>query len=288
MPERSLPLSGLTVLSFESRRATEMAELIRRHGGEPVSAPSMREVPIRENPDAVEFLGALERGEIDVVVLLTGVGTRTLVRSLADECPPERFAELLRRTTIVVRGPKPVAALREIGLTPNVTAPEPNTWRELLQALDEQVPLAGRSVALQEYGRTNDELIDALAERGAQVRRVPVYHWELPEDVAPLRSGIQRFAAGEIDAVLFTSARQVDHVMRVAGDLGLAEALLEAARRAVVASIGPVCSEALAEQGWDVDIEPEHPKMGHLVNAIAKRGREILDGKRAADRRERP
>jgi uroporphyrinogen-III synthase len=280
MPERSSqPLAGLTVLSFESRRATEMAELIRRHGGEPISAPSMREVPIRENADAIDFLGALERGAIDIVILLTGVGTRTLVRSIADRCPAERFAELLRRTTIVVRGPKPVAALREIGLTPNVTAPEPNTWRELLQALDEHVPLAGRAVAVQEYGRTNRELLDGLAGRGAEVRRVPVYHWDLPEDVGPLKAAIQRFAAGEIDAVLFTSARQVDHVMRVAEELGLADAVLGKARRSVVASIGPVCSEALAEQGWRVDVEPEHPKMGHLVNALAKRCREILDGR---------
>jgi uroporphyrinogen-III synthase len=141
---------------------------------------------------------------------------------------------------------------------------------------------------VQEYGRTNSRLLDELVERGARVQRVPVYHWDLPEDVAPLRSGIQRFAAGEIDAVLFTSARQVDHVMRVAEDLGLGDAVLRAARDAVVASIGPVCSEALGEQDWPVDIEPEHPKMGHLVNALAKRCREVIDGKRAPSRQDRP
>jgi uroporphyrinogen-III synthase len=270
----------LTVLSFESRRSAEMAELIRRHGGEPVSAPSMREVALEESSDALELLRALERGEVDVVVLLTGVGTRALVRSLADHCPADRFAELLRRTIVVARGPKPVAALRELGLTPNLTAPEPNTWREVLRVLDEGVPLGGREVAVQEYGRTNPELIDGLVARGARVRRVPVYRWALPEDVAPLRAAIERFAAGEIDVALFTSARQVDHVMRVAEELGLADALLRASRRSVVASVGPVCSEALTEQGWDVDVEPEHPKMGHLVNEVAKRGRGILDGKR--------
>jgi uroporphyrinogen-III synthase len=283
MPERSaLAFAGLTVLSFESRRAAEIAELIRRHAGEPVSAPSMREVPLEENRTSIELLEALEAGTVDVVLLLTGVGTRALVASLTDHCPPERFAELLGRTVVVARGPKPVAALRELGLTPNVTVPEPNTWREILRTLDERVPLGGRRVAVQEYGRTNPELLDGLAARGAEVIRVPVYRWALPEDVEPLRAAIRRLAAGEIDVVLFTSARQVDHVMRIAEDSGLADAVLRSSQRCVVASIGPVCSESLTAHGWQVDLEPEHPKMGHLVSCVAKRSREILEAKKGA------
>jgi uroporphyrinogen-III synthase len=280
----SPPLAGLTVLSFESRRAAEMAELIRRHGGEPVTAPSMREVALERNAAAFELLRALEEGEIDVVLLLTGVGTRTLAAAVAERCPAERLAELLRRTVVVARGPKPVAALRELGLTPDVTVPEPNTWREILHTLDERQRLDGRTVAVQEYGRINPELIDGLAARGATVRRVPVYRWALPEDLAPLRGALGRLAAGEIDVVLFTSARQVDHVMQVAAELGLAAAILRSARDGVVASIGPVCSEALAAHGWPVDLEPEHPKMGHLVGAVARRARELLAHK-AADHR---
>jgi len=273
-------LHGLRVLAFESRRATEIADLIRRFGGMPISAPSMREVPLETSPEALEFLRRLEAAAIDIVILLTGVGTRTLAAALADRCPRERLAELLRATTIVARGPKPVAALRELGLTPGILVPEPNTWRELLACLDAQAPVGGRRVAVQEYGRSNAELLDGLRSRGAEVLRVPVYRWDYPLDQGPLRDGVTQLADSRVDIALFTSARQVDHVVETAARLGRLDDLLAAARRVVFASIGPVCSEALQAHGLPVDLEPEHPKMGHLVNAVAQRGPALSAAKR--------
>jgi uroporphyrinogen-III synthase len=272
-------LNGLVVLSFESRRAPEMAELIRRHGGTPFVAPSLREVPLEENAPALEFLAELEAGRVDVTILLTGVGTRTLVAALAPRCPVERLTQLLGCTTLVARGPKPVAALRELGLTAALTAPEPNTWRELLAALDAAGSLTGKRVAVQEYGVSNPELYAGLRDRGATVMLVPVYRWALPENVEPLREALRRWADGHADIVLFTSATQVEHVMQVAAELGLAPAVLNAARRSVVASIGPVCNDALRRHGFPVDLEPEHPKMGHLVAAVARHGRAALAAK---------
>jgi uroporphyrinogen-III synthase len=262
------PLTGLTVLSLESRRAGEMAELIRRNGGTPLSAPSMREVPLQTNQEALDFLNRLEKGEVDIVLLLTGVGTRTLVAALAEGCSPQRLADLLRSVQVVARGPKPVAALRELQLTPNVTVPEPNTWREILTTLDERLPVRGRRIAVQEYGRSNEELLDGLRQRGAEVSQVRIYRWDLPEDVGPLENAIRRIAAGDVDFMLFTSARQVDHLLQVASRLNLRQEVVDACRRVLIASIGPVCSEALQANGLTVDLEPEHPKMGHLVKAV--------------------
>jgi len=273
-------LHGLRVLAFESRRAVEMAELIRRFGGMPISAPSMREVPLETSQEAVQFLDELEAGAVDVVILLTGVGTRTLIAALAARISAQRFAALLGATIVVARGPKPVAALREIGLTPNVLAPEPNTWREVLAALDASLPVRGRRVAVQEYGRSNAELLDGLRQRGANVLRVPVYRWDYPADPGPLREGVAQFADGAVDIALFTSARQVDHVVETAARLGRLDDLLQAAQRVVIASIGPVCSEAIQAHGLPVDLEPEHPKMGHLVNAVAQRARALSAAKR--------
>jgi uroporphyrinogen-III synthase len=273
-------LDGLTVLAFESRRATEMAELIRRRGGTPVSAPSMREVPLDTSPEAAELMAALDAGSVDVIILLTGVGTRTL--AAASGLPAERFAALLSRARIVARGPKPVAALRELGLATDVVVPEPNTWRELLAALDTSLPVKGLRVAVQEYGRTNPELIDGLRDRQATVLRVPIYRWDYPEDAAALRDGVARLAAGTIDLALFTSARQVDHVIETARRLDCLAALYAAAPRVVFASIGPVCSEAMRAHGLPVDLEPEHPKMGQLVGAVAQHGRALVDRKHGA------
>lgn len=273
-------LAGLTVLALESRRAAEMAELIRRHGGTPVSAPAMREVPLAASPQATALLQALEAGAVDVLILLTGIGTHAL--AAGSGLPPDRFAALLRRARLVARGPKPVAALRALGLTADAVAPEPNTWRELLATLDAQLPVAGRRVAVQEYGRPNPELIDGLRARGASVTQVPLYRWDYPEDASALRAGVARLAAAAVDLALFTSARQVDHLVETARRLACRPALDAATRRVVFASIGPVCSEALLAHGLPVDLEPEHPRMGQLVGLAARRGRARLEAKRAA------
>jgi uroporphyrinogen-III synthase len=275
-------LTGLCVVAFESRRAAEIAQMLGRHGATVIRAPALREVPIEENQAALELLSRLESGRLDVLVLLTGVGTRALVAALEPRCSRAALVDRLRAIPIVARGPKPVAALRELGLTAAVLVPEPNTWRELLAALDRELPVAGRRVAVQEYGRPSRELLDGLAERGADVLRVPVYRWALPHDTAPLRSAIERIVAGEADVAVFTTAVQVDHVRAVARETaGSDAAVLHALRdRVAVAAIGPTARAALEDAGVAADVVPEHPKLGYLVAAIAAGAREAVLRKR--------
>jgi uroporphyrinogen-III synthase len=191
----------------------------------------------------------------------------------------ERLAELLARTTIVARGPKPVAALRELGVTPAVTVPEPNTWRELLAAAG-TLALAGKRVAVQEYGVSNPELVAGLEARGACVMPVPVYRWALPEDVGPLREAARRIADRGFEVALFTSATQVVHLARIADEGGVRPGLAPGLAQAVVGSIGPVCSEALRAAGLLVDVEPTHPKMGPLVSETLRAAPALLTAKR--------
>ena len=270
---------GLRVVSFESRRAGEMVELIRRHGGEPLSAPAMREVPLEERGPAIEFALRLRKSEIDVAIFLTGVGTRWLARAIEAEMPPPELGRLLTAITTVVRGPKPAAALRELGVAPTITVPEPNTWQELLTAIDTHLDLSDRRVAVQEYGEKNEELLAGLATRGADVMRVSIYRWALPEDLGPLREAIREILAGNIDVALFTSATQVEHLFQVVGSEAASQ-LVAALDRIVIASIGPISSQALRRHGLGVDLEPEHPKMGYLVLAAAERGAALLVAKR--------
>ena len=181
--------TGLRVLALESRRAAELAKLISTYGGEPVVAPAMREVPLDSNTEALSFAEALLAGQFDIVIFLTGVGTRAVLSIAETKHPRDAFIAALRSVKVVPRGPKPIAVLRELGITPVLMVPEPNTWRELLEALDEaqkslpEFHLAGARIALQEYGVSNPELIRGLIDRGAIVTRVPVYRWVLPEDV---------------------------------------------------------------------------------------------------------
>jgi uroporphyrinogen-III synthase len=285
MEARAKPsgLAGLRVLSLESRRAAEMAKLIESYGGRGIVAPSMREVPLASNTEALQFARALAANEFQMVIFLTGVGTRALARVLQTEYPAEEFATALRKISVVARGPKPVAALKELGVPVTLAVPEPNTWRDLLRALDhkmDSLPLRGRRVAVQEYGAANPELLDGLAQRGAIVTRVPVYQWALPEDTAPLRAAVTSIAGGEIDVALFTTSIQVAHLLQVARDMNLEERMRSGFASIAVGSIGPVTSEALREQKFPVDFEPQHPKMGFLVNEAASRAAEIVAAKR--------
>ena len=265
-----MPFEGLRVAAFESRRSTEMAELIRLQGGEPFVAPSMREVPLEENRKAFAFGEQLLAGGFDMMILLTGIGTRQLNRLLATRHPPSAFADALRRITVVARGPKPAAALREMNVSPALSAPEPHTWRELL-AVTEGRP--ERQIAVQEYGRSNPELLDGLRERGAAVTAVRVYQWDLPEDLEPLRESTRRLAAGDFSIALFTTAVQIAHLVRVAEEQGIARQVLDGLRKMMIGSIGPTTTEALEEFGLTPAFEPSHPKLGILVREAAARVR---------------
>ena len=258
-----------------------MAEIIRSYGGESFIAPSMREIPLSENSAATDFIAQLEEGSFDFLILLTGVGTRTLVAAVAGKYSRERVTAALQKTTLVARGPKPIAALRELGLKPAITAPEPNTWREILAELDRKTEIRGRLVAVQEYGITNQALIAGLEARGAKVVRVPVYRWSLPEDTAPLRSAIRKILDGQVDIALFTNAIQVDHLFHLAKEDQSEQDLRQAFVQVLIASVGPLCTEALEHFGLSVDLEPDHPKMGRLVAVLAQRGRDLLQLKRA-------
>ena len=272
-------LQGLKVVSFESRRAQEMAELIRRYGGEPIIAPSMREIPLTENRAALDLLPAIEAVKFDILILMTGVGTKTLNEVLLTQYSQERIVEVLKTVHLIARGPKPVGVLKELGLQAAVTVPEPNTWHEVVSTLEATSDLRGKRIAIQEYGIANPELIAALESRGATVTQIPIYRWALPEDMEPLREGIQKILRGEADVAIFTNGAQVDHLFRSAAVDKIDEKLRLACKNIVIASVGPICTKAIQQFGLKPDIEPAHPKMGALIAAVAASAQSILSTK---------
>lgn len=275
----------MRVLALESRRAPELAKLIATYGGQPIVAPSMREVPLESNKEALDFAAKLLAGQFDMVIFLTGVGTRALLGLVEKVHDRGEYIAALQRVKVVARGPKPVAALREIAITPAITAPEPNTWHELLRALDNageesaEFHLPGKRVAVQEYGVSNPELLAGLRERGAQVTRVPVYQWALPDDLGPLRAAINAIAERAVDVVIFTTAVQVIHLFQIAAEMKLDKLVMVGLSHAVVASIGPTTSEELQRRGIRPDCEPSHPKMGYLVKETSEQAAALLSKK---------
>jgi uroporphyrinogen-III synthase len=258
--------------------------LIVNYGGRPVVAPALREVPLDANQGALEFANRLIRRDYDMVILTTGVGTRLFLRTCAPVVGHDALIAALGTTRVVARGPKPLAALREEGLSAWLTAPSPHTWREVVAMLDQQAPgVCERArIALQEYGATNPELVEALESRGAQVAGVPIYRWELPDDVEPLRAAVRAIVEGRIDVVLLTASVQLVHLLHVAADMEMELEARAGLERLVVASIGPMTSDELRRHALPVDMVPSHPKMGFLVKEAAELCADLLGAKRAA------
>ena len=265
MTDSPADYQGLRVAAFESRRAKEASRLIERSGGQPHVSPSMREVPLSNQSEAIEFAKQLLTGSIELVIFLTGVGFEHLLATATQQIDRDRYLTSLADILTVARGPKTLKAMRDAGLTPTHVVPEPNTWRDVLSVLDAHVSVSNLKTGLQEYGRTNPSLIAGLEARGAQVVRIPVYRWDFPNDTSQLESNVRAIARGERDVVLFTSAHQVTNALAMATQLGIHDDVHQQLNRVVLCSIGPTTSEALRSAKLAVDFEPSRPKLGHLV-----------------------
>jgi uroporphyrinogen-III synthase len=255
-----------------------METLIRREGGDPFVAPSVQERALDDHRGALEFVDRLAAGEFDLVVCMTGAGLAFLRDLAAAGSLLEKLAAGLGRTFIVSRGPKPVPILRELGARAHVVVPEPNTWKEVVEAVASH---PARRIAVQEYGRPNPEMTAALEALGACVTPFAIYRWDLPADLEPLREAARRLARCEVDVVLFTSSIQLDHLIQIAEEQGIeAEVRSALVHYSAVASVGPIMTEALETAGLPVDIVPIHPKMAALVKASAELTGEALTRKR--------
>ncbi len=277
---KSEGLKGMRVAIFESRFAEEFANLVRKQGAEPLVGPTLVEAPLALGPELLAFIDALRAGAIDGLLVLTGAGQRKLVQLVSPRMTVAELAERMRATLVAARGPKAVRALREIGVSPQVTAPEPHTWQTLLASLAAHTDLAGKRLALQQYGVPHEQLTQALVQRGAQVMQVPVYRWQLPDDLGPLERVIEEICAGSVEVVLFTSAPQAGSLLEVARRMGREDALRAALRGCALGSVGPSCTEGMRNLELTPDFEPAHSKMGHLVLEAARRARGLLEAKR--------
>lgn len=262
-----------TVLAFESRRAREIASLIETFGGQPIVAPAMREVPRETDDDALALADGIIEGRFDAVIFLTGVGVKALLEAADRANRRAPLLQALRRTRVIVRGPKPATVMREMAVAVWLNAPEPNTWRELMAALAaraDEWPLDGRHIAVQEYGVSNTELLDALRAAGATVTAVPTYQWAMPEDQRPLRDAAMAVIGRQVQVLLITSGIQIVHFLKVAADQGIEDQVKQALADVVIGSIGPSSSAELRRHGLEPTFEPSHPKMGLLVREASQ------------------
>ena len=260
-------LNGRRIALLESRLSHEIATLVQRLGGVPISAPAMDEVACHD--DFNVFIDGLAGRRFSLAIFLTGIGTGTLLAEAERRGRLHEAVASLRQTTIACRGAKPLAALKRHGLRAHITTGNPHTTRELIAALA-SVDVKDRGVVLVHYGERNIEIAQSLESRGARLDEVCPYQWILPEDLGPVTGVVRDAIARRLDAVLFTSQVQCRHLFQIAADMGQREGLaLSLNQDIVVGAVGPVCASALKKVGVTPDVIPSSPNMPSLIAAVA-------------------
>jgi uroporphyrinogen-III synthase len=265
-------LNGHTIAYVEARFQSEMGGLIQRHGGVPYAAPVLQEIYATDTPEVAALIDDVCGGRVDIAILQTGVGTRALFEAADAQGRLTELLAALDGMTVLARSPKPAAVLRRNKVRIDLMPPEPFTSEDMVESFS-SIEFAGRRVAVQAYGGPNSLLLRTLRGWGADVRETSLYSWGLPGDVSPVVGMLDRLDAGGIAAVAFTSQPQVPNLLTIAAQAGREDALRERLNSdaVLVASVGPVCTRRLLQNGLKVDVEPDHPHMGNLVLALAER-----------------
>ncbi len=265
------PLQGRVIAVPETRQLDVLSRLLEARGAtvRPCPLVGIHDV---EDPSAVDaWTDDFIAHGLDLLILLTGEGLRRLHgRAVSRQIEPQ-FLAALQATPALTRGPKPAAALRSLGLKAQYAAAEPTT-QGVIQTLAEQTLRAAR-VGVQLYGdEPNRPLIDHLESAGATVLPVAPYRYADEAETEQVAALIAALAAGEIDAITFTSTPQVRRLYAVARERGLEAALQTGWERCTVAAVGPVVAEALQGRGVNIDVMPGDAYfIKPLVNALAAR-----------------
>ncbi len=262
--------SGPKVALLESRMSRELARLVVKHGGEPISVPALKEENEESGEAVAQIISELAQGRYEVVVFMTGVTVSHLFETAERLGERARLVAGLLGVTTVTRGPKPTAALRGFGVPPTLSAREPFTSSEVVDALS-GIDVAGRRILLLHYGERSDTLAETLLAQGAELAEIWLYRWALPESTNELEGLVDELCLGRVDALAITCQIQFRHLMQVAKSIGKSEDLIRALnQKVVVGVVGPTCNAIVQAYGVNVQVIPEHPKMGPLVATLMR------------------
>jgi len=263
------PLENMTVAITEHRYTKEFGTLFERLGAQVYACPLLEERPVENRKELRAFVSKAAAGNLDMMIFLTGVGARFLISEAESIGLKDEFLRALEKLTVVVRGPKPVAALRQFGIRVDIT-PDVPTTEGVIEALRHR-DLRGKRIGVQLYGTPNPQLVSALESHGATVMPVEVYDYGPLADPSSVKDLIAKIANRDVQVLAFTSAPQVRMLFDIAAQLGLSEELERALKKGViVASIGDVTNRALEENGVIAKIVPKQPKMGAMAQAVAE------------------
>jgi uroporphyrinogen-III synthase len=263
-------LANLTVLVPESRELDLFAGMLEGEGAKTLRCPLVTILDLADPAPVEAWLGRLIAGEFDDLILLTGEGLRRLM-GVADRAGiKDQAVAAISQLRTIIRGPKPAKALREVGISPGVSAEAPTSEGVIrtLGALD----LKAHRVGVQLYpGNPNEPLLEALSAAGASADTIVPYRYASNSETAAVEAAIRALAAGGIDFIAFTSTPQLDRLVKVAEERGLQAELKQGLARTGIAVAGPVVGKMLEDMGFTIAAMPESNfHMKPLVNAMIR------------------
>lgn len=265
-----LPLAGFTVGITADRRAEEQAELLRRRGANVVHGPVIRTLPLGSDAALRDVTERLFREPPHYVIANTGIGMRAWFAAAESWGEGDLLVDTLGKAQVFARGPKAAAVAHTAGLEVAWRAPS-ERLEEVIELLLEE-PLRGARIAYQEHGDDTAGSIERLQAAGAEVIKVPVYRWILPDDTDPAQRLIEATAAGRMHAVTFTSAPAVRNFFAIAGRMQRADDVRAMfATRVLAACVGPVCAEQAHDDQIFDPVVPTKARLGLLVRAVCDR-----------------
>jgi uroporphyrinogen-III synthase len=250
-----MSLQGRTVALAEGRQQEELAGMLEGEGAAVIRCPLVNILDVLDPSPVVAWLQELTSDQFHFVVFFTGEGVRRLLDQAERARLRPSVLEALRKTRIVTRGPKPVRALRDVGLTPTLVAQSPTT-EGVIEALRPQ-PLRGQVVGVQLYSEDNPPLRQFLDAAGAAMHAVLPYRYAPAADASRVAELIRKMERAEVDWLIITSSPQVERLFEVAEKDELADALKRGLERVRVAAIGPVAAAAVRRHGGIVTLCPE-------------------------------
>jgi uroporphyrinogen-III synthase len=271
-------MAGCVVLVTADRRSGELRAARERRGAPVRHAPARSQVPHQDDAELLHATRQLIARPPDVVVVTTGIGFRGWIEAADAAGAAEPLIEVLGRARIVARGPKARGAIQAAGLQADWVA-ESETSAEIAEALlDDGV--TGLRIAVQHHGNGADGLDEAFEAAGADVQSLVVYRWGPPPDPAAVEASVRATAAGEVDAVVFTSAPGAAAWLDAADTVGVTAALVRQLTTggAVAAAVGPVTAGPLVARGI-TPLVPDRGRLGSLVRALVTHfgGLQVLD-----------
>lgn len=262
-------LDGCTIALAEARQLEELAQMLESEGATVLRYPMLSIIDAPDPTPVLAWLHELCAERFTFVVLMTGEALRRLLHFAERDGLRDSCIAALARTKLISRGPKPIQALKEIGLAPTRVAQIPTT-EGVIDVLRSET-LQGQTIGVTLYGEPNPALEQFLVSKGAQVQSVMPYIYAPATDDDRVADLIARLQSNAIDAILFTSSSQVDRLYEVAERHNLQEALREGLARTRVAAIGPVLAEHLRRRGATVHICPEQGfVMKNLVQHVRR------------------